>query len=134
MKKIAVILISSLLVGCASDDLLKNNFPSVIEKKAPESLVGIWTGSTGPYTTTIHIKNDGTGVSCYSWNDKNAIRKVKYDGVSIRFQEGTRLEIKNINSEFFVAYAPYYLVADYVFYKDANLKNASPFYEKQVNK
>ena len=134
MKKIAVILISYLLVGCASNDLLNNNFSSVVEKKTPESLVGIWTGSAGPYTTTIHIKTDGTGFSCYSWNDKNAIGKIKYDGANIRFQEGTRLEIKNINSGSFVAHAPYYLGADYVFYKDANLKNASPFCEKEINK
>ncbi|WP_145957994.1 J517_1871 family lipoprotein [Brenneria goodwinii] len=125
--------LSFLLAGCATDDLLKNDFPSVVEKNAPSNLVGVWTGSTGPYLTTLIIKENGSGLSCYSWNNNNAIGKIKYDGQEIRLQDGSRLQIKNIDELNLIAHAPYYMGADYTFYKDNELKNASPYCEKEIS-
>ena len=57
------------LASCASPvgDMLNNKFVSITPQAAPKSLVGIWTGSMGPYLTSFSFKDDGYGVFCYSY-------------------------------------------------------------------
>ncbi|MFK3708167.1 J517_1871 family lipoprotein [Klebsiella sp. NPDC088457] len=133
IRMILTLMSVTMLAGCATSDMLNNDFPSVVEVSAPKGLIGAWTGSSGPYSTTMVIKESGAGLACYSWNGKDTTVKIKYDGREIRWQDGARLKIKRINDSYFIASAPYYMGSDYVFSKDTKLENASPYCEKELS-
>lgn len=117
------------LAGCASpvNDLFNNKFASIAPKAAPETLVGIWSGSMGPYLTSFIFKEDGHGVFCYSWGTADVLQKVKYSNNIIYMQDGFKLEIKTSTSEFLVVNASYFGSNESIFYKDNHLKEASLF-------
>lgn len=119
------------LAGCATDDMLNNKFPTIVIKPA-ENLAGIWTGALGPYMSTLKINSDGSGYSCYSWNDKKSVDRIKFDGENIYFQEGTRLRILTKDSSMLKVNAPYGFGKDYTYTRDDNLKQASPYCVREI--
>lgn len=118
-----------LLIGCQSpvNDMLNNNFVSIKSEKTPDVFVGIWTGNMGPYLTTFNLKDDGSGVFCYSYGTSDVMQKVKYLNGNIFIQDGTKLEIESKNTNSFVAKANYFGGNETTYYQDNNLREASQF-------
>lgn len=83
----------AVLSGCAmpTDDILNNNFVSVVPTAPPPELVGNWTGSSGPYLMTLVIHRDGTALSCHAWNERNSVSRAKFRDGYIYMQDGTRM-------------------------------------------
>ncbi|GKX58340.1 hypothetical protein SOASR031_06550 [Leminorella grimontii] len=122
-----------MLAGCAAhNDMANNDFPGIVPTAVPEGLVKVWTGSMGPYLSTMKIDRDGTGLYCYSWNGKDVVGRLKYDGTNIIFQDGQRMEVASVNNNELKTHVSYYMGADYVYYQDNELKNASPFCSKSI--
>lgn len=122
------------LAGCATplDDLLEGGYSEAVAQPAPEDLVGTWTGSMGPYLMTMVVEPDGTGRYCHSWNEKNAVSRLKYDGDRIVFQDGARAEVVSVSSDQ-LELRPSYKHADgSVLRPDSNLKLASPYCVKAL--
>jgi hypothetical protein len=115
--------------GCSSviTDMQNNNFPAVVAVPVPPKMVGIWTGSIGYYLTTTRFEKDGTGVMCASWNGRDSLNRVKYDGKEVRFADGGRTEIKSLGSLVLVLRANYYFGADYTLHRDDEMKQAAPY-------
>ncbi len=134
MKKIFLVAICTIgLTGCAANnDMMNNNFPAITPISAPTKLVGAWTGSMGPYLSTFDIKKDGTGIYCYSWNGKDVLGNLKYDGQQIILQDGQRMSVTDVTKTEMKTHAAYFMGADYIFYPDSNLKNASPYCSKNM--
>lgn len=132
MKKIFLTaLLAFTLSGCISDPLLNNQFPSIVEKPAGD-LSGVWTGAMGPYLTTIKLGSNGLGYSCYAWNGKQVVGRVKFDGVNIQFQEGTYLSVISNDQSTLNVNVPYAFGKNYIFMKDNNLSSADPFCAKEL--
>jgi hypothetical protein len=95
------------LASCASPvgNMLNNKFVSITPQAAPKSLVGIWTGSMGPYLTSFSFKDDGYGVFCYSYGTADVLQRVKYANNIIYNQDGTKLEIKESTNDLLVVNA-----------------------------
>lgn len=123
------------LVGCASpvDDLLNNEFVSITPQKAPQSLVGIWSGNMGPYLTTFSFKEDGHGDFCYSYGTADVVERIKYSNNVIYNQDGTKLEIISITKDLLVVNANYFGGSESKFYKDNELKEASLFCSSKLS-
>ena len=123
------------LASCASPvgDMLNNKFVSITPQAAPKSLVGIWTGSMGPYLTSFSFKNDGYGVFCYSYGTADVLQRVKYANNIIYNQDGTKLEIKESTNDLLVVNANYFGGNKSTFYRDKDLKEASQFCAKKLS-
>lgn len=88
-----------MLTACASLIDMENNFAVTEPTAPPEALLGTWTGSMGPYLTTIRVEPDGSGIYCYSWHDKNVIGRLKYTGEVVEFQDGGSVSILGVSDE-----------------------------------
>ncbi|WP_051326886.1 J517_1871 family lipoprotein [Aliagarivorans taiwanensis] len=123
------------LTGCQSpiDDMLNNQFVSISPQATPKSLVGNWTGNMGPYLTTFSFENDGYGVFCYSYGTANVIQKIKYATNIIYIQDGTKLELKSMDVNSFIANSIYFGGNESTFYKDTALREASQFCASQLS-
>lgn len=116
------------MTGCAMHhDMQNNNFPAVVAVPPPPKLVGTWTGSIGYYLTTTKFEEDGTGIMCASWNGRDSLNRVKYDGKEVRFADGGRTTIKSLDNRVLVLRANYYFGADYTLHRDDALKQAAPY-------
>jgi len=113
-------------------DMLNNDFPSIRAVSPPTSMVGTWTGSMGPYLSTLRLDASGTGLLCSSWNGKDSISRIKFDGQQIRSQDGGRLNVARASQESMAVTAPYYGGADYSLRKDGSLTEASYFCAQQL--
>jgi len=115
--------------GCSSmiTDMQNNNFPAVVAVPVPQKLVGIWTGSIGPYLTTTKFEKDGTGVMCASWNGRDSLNRIKYDGKELRYADSSRTTIKSLGGQVLVLRANYYFGADYTLHRDDEMKQAAPY-------
>ena len=117
------------LVGCATplDDLLEGGYSEAEARPAPETLVGTWTGSMGPYLVTMVVEPDGTGRYCHSWNDKNAVSRLKYDGERFVFQDGAKAEVASSSSDKMVLRLSYKHAGESVLRDDQGLAETSPY-------
>lgn len=115
--------------GCSSmiTDMQNNNFPAVVAVPVPAKMIGIWTGSIGYYLTTTRFEKDGTGVMCASWNGRDSLNLLKYDGKEVRFADSTRSTIKSLNDQVLVLRVNYYFGADYTLHRDDEMKQAAPY-------
>jgi len=131
MKKFLLAISAFSLAGCATDDMLNNKFPTVVAKPAGD-ISGLWTGALGPYISTLKINADGNGYSCYSWNEKKSVDRVKFDGANIYFQEGTKLQVISKDRTTLKVNAPYGFGKEYVYTRDESLSQASPYCVKEL--
>ncbi|MEO1892514.1 MAG: J517_1871 family lipoprotein [Alcanivorax sp.] len=117
------------LIGCATplDGLLDSRYSEVRPAPAPSQMVGTWTGNMGPYLLTLQVESDGTGLYCYSWNEKHAVNRLKYDGERLVFQDGARAEVVSASSEKLVLRPSYEHSSESVLRDDQELREASPF-------
>lgn len=133
--KLAVSLLSALFIaGCATplDDLLNNRFAEIVAEPVTEQYTGVRTGTSGPWLVTVSIHEDGTGVYCSSWNERNFVGNVKMANGVIYFQDGSKSRVSLDGSV---------LIADYDgagaaqirFVPDAGLKEASPYCKNQMS-
>jgi len=128
MRLSLLVVASSLLAGCAMPhDMLNNNFPAIVAVPVPTAMAGTWTGSMGYYLTTTKINADGTGVMCASWNGRDSLNPLKYDGKEVRYADSSRVTVKSLNSKIMVVRANYYFGADYTLHRDDELKQAAPY-------
>lgn len=137
MKPISIIFAALLVTGCASpvDDLINNKFSEVVAKPVANQYIGIWTGSTGPWLTTMSIKQNGTGIYCSSWAQRNFVGNLKVVDDIVNFQDGAKLQIAPVNG---------ILVGNYVgkghgdtqykFMRDPVLKEASPYCKTEMSR
>ncbi|WP_156343194.1 J517_1871 family lipoprotein [Pseudomonas sp. NBRC 111134] len=133
MRKLIIIGVVGLISGCvASSDIMNNNFPAVVVAIPPASMVGAWTGSMGPYSTTIKVEADGGGYMCYSWNGKDVLSRIKYSGSQIVVSDGSKLDVGEVTKSTMQVDANYYMGASYTMYKDDELKSASPYCSKNI--
>lgn len=121
------------LSGCAmNNDMMNNDFPAVAVSAPPADLVGIWTGSMGPYLATMKIEADGSGLMCSSWNGRDSVGRLKFDGRQLRSQDGARLDIKSLTPQRMVAHAAYFGGADYIMHRDDQKRSAAPYCVQQL--
>lgn len=133
MHKFIIIGLAGLISGCAaSSDIMNNNFPAVVVVTPPASMVGVWTGSMGPYSTTIKVDPSGAGYMCYSWNGKDVLARIKYSGSQIVVSDGSKLDVSAMTKATMQVKANYYMGASYTMYKDDALQSASPYCSKNI--
>jgi len=133
MKRFLAIGVVALLAGCAaSSDLMNNDFPAIAPIAPPKAMVGIWTGSMGPYLTSMRFDVSGAGVMCYSWNGKDVVARLKYDGRQIRISDGMRLDVGGVSSEVLKVRSNYYMGSDFSMYRDDDLSSAAPYCTKNL--
>lgn len=127
-------LAAAALVGCATplDDLLEGGYSEAAAQPAPESLVGTWTGSMGPYLVTMVVEPDGTGRYCHSWNEKNAVSRLKFDGRRLAFQDGSVASIIDLAPDKLVIHPDYSHASRAALRPDPNLVEASPYCMKAL--
>ena len=133
IKLICLTGLSALFLGCASpvSDMLNNEFLSIKPTTPPAPLPGFWTGTVGPFLTTLQFTESGNGYMCHS-GATNVISKTKYTNGEIFLQGGTRLEVINLTSEKLVANSPYGFGSQFTFYPDDDLNNASIYCGKEL--
>ncbi|GAA5133924.1 J517_1871 family lipoprotein [Alloalcanivorax gelatiniphagus] len=124
---LGILLAAALLSGCATplDDLLEGGYSEAKVQPAPASLVGTWTGSMGSYLVTLVVEPDGTGRYCHSWNEKNAVSLLKYDGERLVFQDGARAELISASSDKLILKPSYKHAKESVLRADRSLRAAS---------
>lgn len=133
MKKLIIIGVVGLISGCAaSSDVMNNNFPAVVVTAPPANMVGTWTGSMGPYSTTIKVDSDGAGSMCYSWNGKDVIARIKYSEGQIVVSDGSKLGVGEVTESIMQVKANYYMGSSYTMYRDDELQIASPYCSKNI--
>jgi len=81
----------------------------------------------GPYLMTMVVEPDGTGRYCHSWNEKNAVSRLRYDGDRIVFQDGARAKVVSVSSDQLELRPSYKHADDSVLRPDSSLKLASPY-------
>ncbi len=121
------------VAGCAMpmDDMLNNQFSSVVPSAPPHELVGNWTGSSGPYLMTLVIRKDGSGLSCHAWNERNAVSRAKYRDGFVYLQDGTRMRVSSSGSGL-AATTSYSGATPLNFVPDPDLREAAPFCAKSL--
>lgn len=117
------------LVGCVNpvDDMLSGRYSETRAAAPDGALVGTWTGSMSAYLLTLKINEDGTGLYCYSWNEKHAVNRLKYDGERLVFQESTTASIRDVRPDALVIRSDYTFSKDAILRRDADLAEASPY-------
>lgn len=124
------------LSGCAMDavlnDRMHNNFAGVTQEPYPPEMVGLWTGSMGPYLVTYRFAPDGGGEYCYSYATADVVSQVKYSGGVILAQEGDKLTVKEMAAGRLVLHSPHYKSLTYTFHRDEGLQKASKFCRDQL--
>jgi PBP1b-binding outer membrane lipoprotein LpoB len=126
-----VTLVAALLValsGCSSavSDMVNNRFLDVV----PQSVTtesGNWTGSMGPYISTLAISADGNGELCYSYVTANVVQAIKVSGGSIYVQDGTSMAITSSTTKELVAVSTYGKDQTFTFRNDQELTLASSY-------
>lgn len=134
MKRIILGLFVGLgLVGCAAtNDLINNQYMST--ENTESNVVGNWTGNNGPYLVTYKFNSDGTGLTCYSYAGSNSVERFKInDGVLI-LQTGIKQTLESYTKEKLVLKANYYGGTKFSYQPDPDLKLASPYCERELNK
>ncbi|QCF24830.1 J517_1871 family lipoprotein [Hydrocarboniclastica marina] len=123
------------LAGCQSpmSDMMNNNFVAITPEPVPDGLVGSWTGNMGPYLVSMKWQSDGHGSFCYSYGTADVLQKVKFSEGTIQIQDGTKLILKEQNSESITVHAPYAAGKDTILYTDPDYKNASEYCAKALN-
>ncbi|WP_341667342.1 J517_1871 family lipoprotein [Alcaligenes sp. SDU_A2] len=122
------LIISSWVAGCAlpTHDMADNRFAELTPELVSEGLVGAWTGSNGPYLLTLRIGQDGTGLFCSSWGERNTLGRIKFVQDRLYFQDGTKMRLSREGEGLVGNYD--YLGANTVRFKmDSQLKEASPY-------
>jgi hypothetical protein len=107
--------------------MMNNNFAAIASEPLPADLVGIWTGSMGPYLVSMKWQADGNGLFCYSHGTANVVQKIKFGGGEILIQDGTKLNLKQHSKESLVVHAPYFAARDSTLYSDSQLRSASVY-------
>lgn len=133
MKRYLAIGVVGLLAGCAaSSDMMNNDFPAIAPIAPPKAMIGTWTGSMGPYLTTMRFEGNGAGVMCYSWNGKDVLARLKYDGQQIRISDGMRLDVSAASPTSLKLRSNYYMGSDFSMYRDDDLSSAAPYCTKNL--
>lgn len=135
MKPMSIIFAALLVTGCATpvDDLMNNKFAEVVEKPVKNQYVGVWTGSTGPWLTTMAIKQNGAGTYCSSWNQRNFVGNLKVVDDVVNFQDGAKLSIAQVDGSLTGSYLGSG-DAQYKFMRDSVLKEASPYCKTEMSR
>ena len=117
------------LAGCVNpvDDMLGGQYSETKAVSPDPALVGTWTGSMSASLLTLKINEDGTGLYCYSWNEKHAVNRLKYDGERIVFQESTTASIRDVRPDALVIRSDYTFSKDAILRPDEGLVKASPY-------
>lgn len=81
----------------------------------------------GPYLLTLQVETDGTGLYCYSWNEKHAVNRMKYDGERLVFQDGSMASIIELVPSKLVIRPDYSHASRATLRPDLGLAEASPY-------
>lgn len=130
----ALVLFAGALGGCSNpvDDMLSGRFSETRAVSPGDAMAGTWTGSMSAYLLTLKINEDGTGLYCYSWNEKHAVNRLKYDGERIVFQESTTASIRDVRPDALVIRSDYTFSKDAILRPDEGLVKASPYCAKAM--
>ena len=123
-----------ILGGCAtpSGDMLNNKFFEIQPDR--QVIAGFWTGAVGPYSTTIKLNADGSGVYCESFNNNEHIMNLKISNNTLYISNGARLKVQAINNQVAQFKNIYFgLNMEYKLYKDDNLSQSSPFCKNKLS-
>jgi hypothetical protein len=127
-KGVAIIVTLAALAisACNStvDDMLNNKFTSVIATQAPPGLVGVWTGSMGPYLTTMKWFDDGNGIFCYSFGQNDVLQKMKFSGGDLYLQDGAMLRLTSTSRDK-ISITNIYDNKNHEFHSDQKLSSSS---------
>ncbi|MBP6020417.1 MAG: hypothetical protein KA735_13075 [Burkholderiaceae bacterium] len=135
MRSIIFVLMVLIVSGCAvpMGDVASNQFSGVVPKPLNKPYAGLWSGSNGHYLITLRIDEDGRGVSCSSWGDKDSVNTLKLADDTLYFQDGTSMAL---------TYADGYINAipsnagsqSIRFAQDKGLLTASPYCRDRLQK
>lgn len=107
--------------------MLSGQYSEAQATAPPPAIIGTWTGSMASYLVTLRIQEDGTGLYCYSWNEKHAINRLKYDGERLVFQESTTASIRDARPDALIIRPDYTFSKDAILRPDGDLVKASPY-------
>lgn len=122
------------LMGCAtpSGDMLNNKFFDI--QPSHQKVIGFWTGAVGPYSTTMKLNTDGSGVYCESFNNNEHIMNLKMSNDVLYTSNGARLKVLSMDNQTAKFKNIYFgLNMEYKLYKDDNLSQASPFCKNKLS-
>ncbi len=137
MKAISIIFTALLITGCSTpvDDLINNKFSEVVAKQVKDQYIGVWTGSTGPWLTTMAIKQNGAGMYCSSWAQRNFMGNLKVVDDIVNYQDGAKLQISLVDGVLVGNYVGKgHSDTQYKFMRDPVLKEASPFCKAEMSR
>lgn len=137
MKKVSAMFFALLVTGCSTpvDDLINNKFAEVVAKPAKDQYIGVWTGSTGPWLTTMSIKQNGEGIYCSSWAQRNFTGNIKVADDLVNYQDGAKLQIALVDGVIVGNYVGKgHGDAQYKFMRDPVLKAASPYCKTEMSR
>lgn len=130
MKKYNLLfLLVFIIPGCKSTpDNISDAFVSYKPHIAPGPMSGIWTSKIGTDLWTLKINNNGTGVSCYSYQGRDGVQNIKYAGLRFIVDNGVLLNVKTYNNaQLIVTSSNNDEEVDYLFVKDDGKKFMSSF-------
>lgn len=130
----ALVLFAGILGGCSNpvDDMLSGRFSETRAVSPGDAMVGTWTGSMSAYLLTLKINEDGTGLYCYSWNEKHAVNRMKYDGEGLVFQDGSMASIIDLVPDKLIIRPDYSHASRATLRPDEGLVEASPYCAKAM--
>lgn len=133
--RFAVIAVALLAGGCAMpiDDQLSNRFVEVEPEPLGAGLAGLWTGSSGPYLLTVRLGQDGRGIYCSSWNEKNTLGNLKFSAGRLYLQDGTSMHLRQQDGSL-IGKASYTGAQDVRFKSDPGLVEASPYCKSNLQR
>lgn len=129
--------IALMVTGCHSalDGMKRNDFVGVKPQPIPADMVGTWTGSLGPGLLTFVWRENGEGFVCGSSFGKDSIEKTKYADGEIVYSSGVRQSVTASNGELYkVSYKYAGSRDEFTFYRDQDLKHASPTCIESIKK
>lgn len=125
------------LTACSTpvDDLINNKFAEVVAKPVKDQYIGVWTGSTGPWLTTMAIKQNGAGIYCSSWAQRNFTGNLKVVDDVVNYQDGAKLQIALVEGGLVGNYVGKgHSDTQYKFMHDPVLKEASPYCKAEMSR
>ena len=86
------------------------------------TLVGSWTRTVSPFTSTFKLNNDGSGLFCSTMNGKRKKKKLTYDSSAIYIKE-KEFRIILITDNFIIISGTDSTNEDFIFHRDGYFKN-----------
>jgi len=131
--------IALVLAGCASlgggafREIYNNDFVGITPEAPPSQVVGTWSGNMHYFQVTYQIEADGRGLACLASSESN-VMQLKYSNDFVIQSSGQKLKVDSVTAQKLSLSNTWVKGKLYQFYRDDDLKNASPYCAEKLAK